>query len=363
MSTTPQNVLVTGANGYLGLHVLRDCLAKGWTVVGAVRTIKAANRIRDIFPDASASERLVLVQISDIVNPSSLEPAFSTDRPITAVINLASPLISNPSDIGQQVLDPAIHAATAVLEAGRRYGGNTLRRIVHTSSCAAVLDPGRGDAPGYTYTSTDWNPTTYEEAATKGDPAIGYMASKALSERAAWDWIRANQGRITYDFTCIAPAGVLGPHYLGALVNKGETLDLSNLNLSSQMLWYLADPNVGATPFNFFHLGCWVAANDASAALAAAVVEPAAAGRRFICAQRCHWQLVKDAVRAAVPELRERIDVGTPGATEVAWETTYDVDGSEVSDVLGIKYTSLEDTMRDTFAQFLEAEKQSGKTW
>lgn len=329
-------------------------------MVGAVRTAKAASRMRDIFPDAITLQQLVLVKIKDIVNASSFEPAFRTDRPITAVINLASPLINNPTNIAREVLDPAIQSVIALLEAGSRYGGESLRRIVHVSSCAAILNPALGNAPGHTYTPTDWNPTGYEEAMT-ANPGIAYMASKALSERAAWDWIEARKDSVQYDFTVMAPAAVLGPHYLGALADKGEALDLGNLNLSSQMLWYLADEKVGGTPFNFLHLGCWVGVYDASAALIAAVVKPQAGSQRFLCAQKCHWQLVRDAVRAVFPELKERIGAGTPGAAETDKEMTYDVDGSRVTDVLGINYTSLEKVMMDTFAQFLEAEKQAGK--
>lgn len=59
--------------------------------------------------------------------------------------------------------------------------------------------------------------------------------------------------------------------------------------------------------------------------------------------------------------MKERIGAGTPGAAETDREMTYDMDGSRVTDVLGINYTSLEKVMVDTFAQFLEAEKQAGK--
>ncbi|KAL4935948.1 hypothetical protein BDV06DRAFT_205944 [Aspergillus oleicola] len=184
------------------------------------------------------------------------------------------------------------------------------------------------------------------------------MASKALSERASWDWMAAHGDELSFDLTCINPAGVLGPHYLGALADKGKTLDLSNLNIGSRMLWYIADPTVGATPFNDYHMGCWVGVYDTAAALVAAVAEPAAGGKRFLCAQRCHWQLIRGAIRAAVPELRGRVGAEAVGAGAPDPEATYDIDGSEVTKVLGIKYTSLEDAMKDTFAQFLEAESE-----
>jgi NADPH-dependent methylglyoxal reductase len=40
-----ETVLVTGANGYVALHVIHQCLAKGWFVVGTVRSEKAAGQV------------------------------------------------------------------------------------------------------------------------------------------------------------------------------------------------------------------------------------------------------------------------------------------------------------------------------
>jgi hypothetical protein len=61
-----------------------------------------------------------------------------------------------------------------------------------------------------------------------------------------------------------------------------------------------------------------------------------------------------DALRETMPELGARLPVGTPGAgkTEV-----YQVDGSKAERVLGIRYISLEECMRDSFVQLVAAEK------
>lgn len=51
----------------------------------------------------------------------------------------------------------------------------------------------------YTYTSEDWNPMTYEEAAAQ--PAEGggmvYSASKAIAEKFAWDFVKNNDVSFT----------------------------------------------------------------------------------------------------------------------------------------------------------------------
>ncbi|KAK7424567.1 hypothetical protein QQZ08_008577 [Neonectria magnoliae] len=354
---TEQTVLVTGANGYVGLHVVNQCLTKGWDVVGVVRSEKAANRLRSIFPTATEASQLSVAFVTDISTPDHFKPAFNVEghSQVTAVINTASPLINNPQDIRREVLNPAIQSATALLEAVQRFGPS-VQRVVHTSSCGAVLDPVAGLAPGKTYTAEDWNPVTYE-GAVEGGPGLAYLGSKVLAERALWAWM-ADHEAATFDLVSIAPAGLIGPHYFGALDGK-ETLDLEHLNLSSQMLWVLISPTATRTSFSEpFHLGCWADVRDAAAAQVAAVATPAASGKRLLCAQRCHWQLVRDVSRRAMPELKDRIDVGTPGAFEAARDTTYDIDGSAFTKVLGLEYTPIETAVRDTYVQLVEAESK-----
>jgi nucleoside-diphosphate-sugar epimerase len=61
----------------------------------------------------------------------------------------------------RDLLDPAVGGATAVLEASKRYGPS-IRRVVNTSSFAAICDFSQGFRPGYTYTEKDWNLMTYD---------------------------------------------------------------------------------------------------------------------------------------------------------------------------------------------------------
>jgi nucleoside-diphosphate-sugar epimerase len=194
-----ETVLMTGANGYVGLHVTYQCLAKGWAVIGMVRSRGAEYRLQSIFPDAFSSSQLTISVVSDIIKPEQYEPAFQVEgKQVTAVINTASPLINEPQDVRTQVLDPAIQSSTALLEAVLRLGGGSVRRVVHTSSCGAVLNVSLGLAPGKTYTPEDWNPTTYEEAA-EGGPGLAYVGSKAVAEKAMWAWMKENEPS-TFDF-------------------------------------------------------------------------------------------------------------------------------------------------------------------
>lgn len=84
---------------------------------------------------------------------------------------------------------------------------------------------------------------------------------------------------------------------------------------------------------------------------------PEATGERFLCAQHFDWQSAVDALRETMPHLRSRLPVGTPGAGKV--EDVYRLDGSKAERILGIKYIPWEASLKDSFEQFLQAERKS----
>ncbi len=351
----PETILITGANGFVALHFIQQALAKGWNVVGTVRSVSSASKVHAIFPSVPTSQ-LALVHVPDITQATSFEVAFtSAPTPITAVINAASPLTINPKNPRTDVLDPAISGGLAIVSAAASYGGPSLRRLVHISSFTTILDKTRSDnSPGKTYTAEDWNPLTYEMAATGGEMA-SYAGSKALAERAMWDFVKTHP--VTYDFVSLAPAAIFGPHMEGP--NGEGRPDLKHLNVSSAMLWELVVPAETRPPWNDYHMGAWVDVRDVVATLLACVDMPEASGRRFLCAVRTHWQFVRDVIYRLPPGLglRERVDIGEPGAGEMARDTTYDVDGSQVTSVLGVKYRTLDESLLDSYKQLLAAER------
>ena len=44
-----KNIVVTGCLGFIGMHVVRACLAKGWRVYGVDKQTYAANSPEDLF--------------------------------------------------------------------------------------------------------------------------------------------------------------------------------------------------------------------------------------------------------------------------------------------------------------------------
>ena len=110
------------------------------------------------------------------------------------VHHVASPMIQ--SDDPDEVIVPAREGTLRVLRAARDAGA---RRVVLTSSFAAV---GYTPKPGAEYTEADWT-----DPDTPGLPA--YPRSKAIAERAAWDFIEREGGDT--ELVVVNPTFILGP--------------------------------------------------------------------------------------------------------------------------------------------------------
>lgn len=327
------------------MHVVDQLLKHDKMVCAAVRSERAAKTVRTNFQEYIKSNQLRIGFIDDLTQPESFQTVL--DETITSIIHVASPLPmgKNIQDNEREMLGPAIAGTTAVLEAANMYASPSFRRVVQISSVSAMLDLSKGPRPGYVYTEADWNPVTYEEAAMESNSTLLYVSSKALSEKAVWEWAARNNPR--FDIVCLCPSTVFGPHI--------ETIDsMTTLHSTASLLWNLIDaPQIPALEF----AGA-IDVRDAALMVAAAVDKPDASGKRLLLAEHFDWQSAADAAREGLPqEARSRIPVGKPGyGRDEALRNLYAVNGSKAVEVLGVRYRSLAETVIDTLKQFLELE-------
>lgn len=335
-SSSEQTLLITGANGFVAGPIIDLALRKGYYVRGTVRSEASAAGVRAKF--SAYGDKLSFGIVPDITKPELFEDAFSgTTKPITGVINVAAPFILNVQDNRRDLLDPAVRGAVGILEATKLYGPD-VRRVVNTSSFASILDLGKGARPRYTYTEADWNPMTYDEAAA-ADGTTAYCASKGLAEKAMWDW--HEKEKPNFSLVSINPPWIFGPHF-------GGIRDTKRLNESSHALYSLLDAKE-IPPVDF---AGFVDVRVVADAHIAAFEKEEAGGQRFLVGSHFDYQTVVDEVRKGIPEIANRLPIGTPGKIP----DTYELDGSKAERVLGIKYISLGRTMVDSFRQFLEAD-------
>jgi NADPH-dependent methylglyoxal reductase len=295
----------------------------------SIAAIKAAH--------SKYASQLSVAIVSDMTEPSNYEDALVD---VTGIMHTASPFAMSPKDIPSELLDPAIKGVTSILQAAKDYG-TSVKRVVLTSSFAAILDTTKGYRPGHTYTEKDWNPMTYAEATTADGPTA-YCASKGLAEAAGWEWMKANSPNFT--FSTINSPWIFGP-------NIAAIKDLKKLNESTHAIWSL----IGAEKIPPTDFAGFADVRDVAQAHLAALERDEAQGERFLVGSHFDYQTGIDEVIALEPELEARLPKGVKGAG--LEEDVYAVDGSKAEKVLGLKYTPLGITMKDTLLQLLEAEK------
>jgi nucleoside-diphosphate-sugar epimerase len=192
-------VLVTGANGYLGTRVTAALLAQGREVRGTVRSLESEPEIRAALRRGGADDVGLEVVTADLTSDDAWAIATAG---VEEVHHVASPIPpSQPEDPDELIL-PAREGTLRVLRAAREAG---VRRVVLTSSFAAV---GYSPKPVRDYTEEDWT-----DPDTPGLPP--YPRSKAIAERAAWDYIEQHPGDT--DLVVLNPTFIIGPTLVTSL--------------------------------------------------------------------------------------------------------------------------------------------------
>ncbi|EJU00055.1 NADP-binding protein [Dacryopinax primogenitus] len=196
--TPPSKVLVTGANGFVGVWVVRLLLEQGYYVRGTVRSEQKATYLKVRF--AKYDDKLEIVVIPDMLVATAFDESVKGVQGIlhmAAVVSLGGTYESEFSYNGLRhsltalsaIVKPSIVMTENILNSTLKYGTD-VRRLTITSSAVALLQP---QEPGYTYTDKDWNEYAIQEMKEKGDKSayhIPYFAAKTMAERAAWEFLR-----------------------------------------------------------------------------------------------------------------------------------------------------------------------------
>ncbi|KAF2669529.1 putative cinnamoyl-CoA reductase [Microthyrium microscopicum] len=332
-----KTILISGASGFIGAHVLDAFLGAGYNVRAAVRSENSTKKVRKTH--GKYGDALSFVIVPNIAVLGAFDEAV---KDVDGVVHMASPFILNAKDYDKELFEPARNGTLSMLKAIKQFNPK-VKRVVMTASFSCILDYNKGLRPGYNYTEADWNPMTIEEAHTT-DPANAYSVSKTLAEHAAWDFVKNESPN--FSITTICPPMVYGP-----LRHSVDSMD--KLNTSSADIFRLFNGSEKTVPDTTFY--CWTDPRDVAQAHLKAYESEEAANQRFIvCSGNYSYQKFVDIIRDKFPELRD----STPeGKANQPLPPVYTLDGSKAEKVLGIKYHTIEETVVDAVKSLKELEK------
>ncbi|KAK4160603.1 hypothetical protein QBC43DRAFT_381229 [Cladorrhinum sp. PSN259] len=359
-----QYVLVTGATGFIGAHVVDNLLSRGIRVRIAARSPSKgesmlAARLPQFAASTTAGSLLDYVTVPDFSAGKKINLSPALEGGIDGIIHVASPFTYDTQNNEAELIIPAINGVKAILSAAAAAAAKTngqVKRVVITSSFASVIDLERnriakeGGSKGekyFTYTAEDWNPLSYEEAADPSTSAVvAYRGSKKFAELAAWEFVNNNSDKCHgFDIVTLCPPMTFGPVVHG-VTKRGQ------LNESNAMIWkvvkYLKGEEesmpVSRVPF-------WVDVRDLAEVHVQALIKGEAGGRRYLVSslERFSYGVVEDIVREEFPELVRR-EKG-PDKPEQAIDESYGMDGVTVARDLGVRYRSFRETVVDLVKQ------------
>ncbi|WP_033280736.1 NAD-dependent epimerase/dehydratase family protein [Streptomyces sp. NRRL F-525] len=262
MSVGGETVLVTGGSGFVGSHLVRQLLERGYRVHTTVRSLGNEAKVAplramgDQFPGA-----LGLFE-ADLLTEGSFDAAMDGCR---VVFHVASPFLmpEKIKDGQKDVVEPALTGTRNVLAGIERTPG--VEKLVFTSTVGAIF----GDyvdvlAMKDETLSEDYFNTT---STVENNP---YHYAKTVAERAAWD---AQQAQNRWRMVSVNPGLILGP----SLTPASDSGSLFLLDELFKGYFFYGAPDFSFTVADV---------RDVASAHIAAAENPDAHGRYIVAAAR-----------------------------------------------------------------------------
>jgi len=240
-------VLVTGGNGFLALHLIKQLLTAGYSVRATLRSLDKVPVIQATLKGTPNLSQLSFVTL-DLNQDVGWAEAMDG---VTDVMSVAAPVFVDQGKASEEVMNAAKVGTLRVLKAATAAG---VKRVVMTANLGAV---------GFSHfdqqipvTETDW---TDPEQAGLSD----YEKSKLVAEQAGWDYIQ--QHADAPEFTTVNAGAMLGPS-----LNNHVT---GSFNLVKRLLTGQVMPNLIVNV---------VDVRDVATMEVQAMVVPEAANQRFL---------------------------------------------------------------------------------
>ncbi|RLV93442.1 putative NADPH-dependent methylglyoxal reductase GRP2 [Spathaspora sp. JA1] len=198
MTTT---VFVSGANGYIAQHIVKQLLEKGYNVVGSVRSATKGEDLKEL----TKSNNFTYEVVPNISDEGAFDNALKKHPEVTVFLHTASPVTFAATDFEGEVIQPAIIGTRNALMAIKEHAPQ-IERVVITSSFTAVVDFINND-PETVYDEDSLSPITLEQGLSNG--FLAYVASKKFAELEVQRFMK--QEKSNFKISTTQPGYVFGP--------------------------------------------------------------------------------------------------------------------------------------------------------
>lgn len=231
-------VLVTGAAGFIGSHVVERLLLQGHQVRATARNTESASFLKTFTVGKGSSLEIVEM---DLLDAQSVDAAVAG---CTEIIHCAAVLMVGINEVQSDLIDPSVQGTMNVCKAIEKSG--TVRTIVHTSSVAAIRSSFYTN--GHVFTADDW----CEDASAQINP---YGFAKAEGERVVRRFVDEMEEKVRPRLMTIHPSLVFGPihhkrHLNGSMAYmkhfKGKLPFVLNSHLNFVDVRDVADAHIAA---------------------------------------------------------------------------------------------------------------------
>ncbi|KAK4225243.1 putative NADPH-dependent methylglyoxal reductase [Podospora fimiseda] len=351
--TTPESkgkVLLTGGTGFIASHILDCLLDHGYNVVTTVRSQEKGERLLSSI-STNLCPRVSYSIVPDIGAPSAWDIVLQQHQPLY-VIHTASPCKTTGwTDPAAECLNPAINGTVGILKSITENAASSVKRVVITSSSAAILSP-----PNHKqiYDESCWADITWDQGIAQPPvrPDDAYRASKKFAEKSAWDFMTAESP--LFSLATICTTLTLGP------VQRFLTPPLTSINDSNQRILDMIRGNMKQGIKPTAPVFTFVDVRDVALAHVRAMERKEAANKRFyVIGGTFSNGQIAGIIRDGFEELKDKLPEGK--LEDDFPETHWRFDNSRSKEVLGIKYKGLVESVRDTVASILEYEREGVK--
>ncbi|KAF9529905.1 D-lactaldehyde dehydrogenase [Crepidotus variabilis] len=346
---TGGKVLVSGANGYVAMWVVRILLEKGYSVRGTVRSEEKGKFLADYFTELGYGTKFEFFIVEDITKDGAFDEVV---KDVDAIEHTASPFTYNVKE-PDALLKPAVQGTVGMLRSALK-AGSQIKRIVITSSVAAIINP---TTEPRVWNEDDWNTSAAEEFERLGAATSSitlYRLSKTLAEQAAWDFYKKYKSQLSWDLTMINPSLVFGPP-----IQDLKSPSALNTSLATWFDTVVRGEGKLSMKEGLAVTSSWVDVRDTALGHVLALQKEEAGGQRITTsASGFIWQewlntanaLENNPLKATYPNLPhgfpEIIDENPERIIHI------DFDPSKEQRILGIKYRTLTETTKDTLEEF-----------